>query len=76
VAEPRFHHQWLPDELQLEPQPAFPADVVEALRRRGHEVTRAERTWSSAQAIEIDPKTGWHLGGSDPRSDGLAAGLP
>jgi gamma-glutamyltranspeptidase/glutathione hydrolase len=74
-AAPRFHHQWRPDELSLEPEPAFPADVVEALRRRGHHVTRAERTWSSAQAIVIDPKTGWQLGGSDPRSDGLAAGF-
>jgi gamma-glutamyltranspeptidase len=35
----------------------------------------SERNWSSAQSIVIDPDTGWHLGGSDPRSDGLAKGF-
>ncbi len=72
VAAPRFHHQWEPDELRVER--AIPVDVREALRRRGHHVAESERNWSSAQAIVIDPETGWHLGGSDPRSDGLAKG--
>jgi len=73
VSAPRFHHQWVPDELVVER--AVPADVQEGLRRRGHHVVVSERDWSSAQAIVIDPETGWHLGGSDPRSDGLAQGL-
>jgi len=72
VSAPRFHHQWIPDELMVER--AIPADVLDALRRRGHRVVVAERNWSSAQAIVIDPKTGWLLGGSDPRTDGLAKG--
>ena len=72
VSAPRFHHQWLPDELIVER--AIPADVLDGLRERGHRVVVAERNWSSAQAIVIDPKTGWHLGGSDPRSDGAALG--
>jgi len=72
IARPRFHHQWEPDELSVEP--AMVLDVQEALRRRGHAVTVAERNWSSAQVIAIDPKTGWHLGATDPRSDGAALG--
>jgi gamma-glutamyltranspeptidase/glutathione hydrolase len=72
VSAPRFHHQWLPDELFVEP--AVPADVVRGLERRGHAVTVSERNWSAAQVIVVDPETGWHLGGSDPRSDGLALG--
>ena len=44
------------------------------LRERGHDVEVADRTWSSAQAIVIDPESGLHLGGSDPRSDGAALG--
>ncbi|HSJ96519.1 MAG TPA: gamma-glutamyltransferase, partial [Myxococcota bacterium] len=72
VAAPRYHHQWVPDELSVER--AIPADVLDGLRRRGHRVVVSERNWSSAQAIVIDPKTGWRLGGSDPRSDGLAKG--
>jgi gamma-glutamyltranspeptidase/glutathione hydrolase len=72
IAAPRFHHQWVPDELSIEP--AVPADVREGLMRRGHVLKVAERNWSSAQVIAIDPKTGWLMGASDPRSDGAALG--
>ena len=72
VAAPRFHHQWLPDTLFVEPE--IPQDVIEGLRERGHDVSPSERHWSAAEAIAIDPETGWHTGGSDPRTDGLAAG--
>ena len=72
VSAPRFHHQWVPDKLFVEP--AIPEDVIEGLRRRGHRVEVSVRNWSSAQAIVIDPETGWHMGGTDPRSDGLALG--
>ncbi len=52
----------------------MPADVQDALRARGQKVKVAERNWSSAQVIAIDPKTGWHFGATDPRTDGLAVG--
>ena len=74
VSAPRFHHQWVPDRLLVEP--AVPVDVIEALRSRGHRVEVSERNWSSAQAIVVDPATGRHTGGSDPRSDGVALGYP
>lgn len=70
IAAPRIHHQWVPDELSIEA--AIPEDVRAGLRRRGHVVKPAERNWSSAQVIVVDPTTGWHLGASDPRSDGAA----
>jgi len=72
VSAPRVHHQWIPDKLSVEP--AVPDDVVEALRARGHDVEVEDWNWSVAEAIAIDPKTGWHTGGSDPRSQGLALG--
>jgi gamma-glutamyltranspeptidase/glutathione hydrolase len=72
IAQPRFHHQWVPDELSVEA--GMPADVQQALRARGHNVKVAERNWSSAQVVAIDPKTGWHLGATDPRTDGAAIG--
>jgi gamma-glutamyltranspeptidase/glutathione hydrolase len=72
VSAPRFHHQWIPDRLVVEP--AIPVDVIEALRSRGHHVEVSKRTWSSAQAIVVDPASGRHLGGSDPRGDGVALG--
>ncbi|MCP5043172.1 MAG: gamma-glutamyltransferase, partial [bacterium] len=71
VAAPRFHHQWSPDKLLLEPE--FPQDVVDALEARGHTVDVSQRHWSSAQSILIDPDTGLMTGGSDPRADGVAA---
>jgi gamma-glutamyltranspeptidase/glutathione hydrolase len=73
VSAPRFHHQWDPNRLEVEP--AIPAAVVEALEARGHEVLRSPRTWSAAEVIVIDPATGAHVGGSDPRTDGAAVGV-
>ncbi len=72
VSAPRFHHQWVPDKLFVEP--AIPADVIAGLERRGHSVEVSPWNWSSAQAIVIDSESGWQLGGTDPRSDGLALG--
>ncbi len=72
VSAPRVHHQWDPDKLRVEA--AIPDDVVEALRARGHNVDISDWDWSVAEAIAIDRETGWHTGGSDPRSQGLALG--
>jgi gamma-glutamyltranspeptidase/glutathione hydrolase len=72
VAAPRYHHQWIPNKVVVEP---LVSDViVEGLRERGHEVEVSARTWSSAQSIVVDAQTGLHLGGSDPRGDGAALG--
>jgi len=73
VTRPRYHHQWVPDKVFAEPE--LPEAIVEGLRRREHEVEVEDRTWSSAQSIVIDPETGLHLGGSDPRGDGAALGF-
>jgi gamma-glutamyltranspeptidase/glutathione hydrolase len=72
VSAPRFHHQWVPDRLLVEA--AIPVDVIEALRSRGHQVEVSERNWSKVQAIVVDPDSARHLGGSDPRGDGVALG--
>src|SRR5262245_32406938 len=72
VSAARYHHQWMPDQVSLEP--GIPESVAKGLRARGHEVERAKTAWSSAQVIVIDPKTGRMSGGSDPRGDGIAAG--
>jgi len=72
VSAPRVHHQWIPNKLRVEA--ATPTDVIKALRARGHKVEVSDWNWSVAEAIAIDPQTGWHTGGSDPRSPGLALG--
>ncbi len=72
VAAARYHHQWVPDRVSVEP--GVPESVAKGLRARGHEVQRAATAWSSAQVIVIDPETGLLEGGSDPRGDGIAVG--
>ena len=70
VAAPRFHHQWDPNRLRVEPETAD--EVVSELEAMGHEVERSSRRWSAAEIIVVEPGTGQHLGGADPRSDGAA----
>jgi gamma-glutamyltranspeptidase/glutathione hydrolase len=72
VSALRFHHQWIPDKLSVEPETT--RDVVQALEARGHTVAVGSRHWSAAEAIVIDPATGAHQGGADPRTDGAAVG--
>jgi gamma-glutamyltranspeptidase/glutathione hydrolase len=72
VSAARYHHQWVPNRVSVEP--GVPDPVVKLLRERGHEIQRAKSAWSSAQVIVVDPETGLLNGGSDPRGDGIAAG--
>ncbi|HEX9200227.1 MAG TPA: gamma-glutamyltransferase family protein [Acidobacteriaceae bacterium] len=77
---PRFHHQYLPDAIQVEK--AFPLDVVDKLKAAGYTVTRNNEadehnpgTWGVSEMIYIDPKTHTLMGGDDQRHKfGKAAG--
>ena len=73
VDAPRFHHQYLPDKLYLEP--GFSPETIAALRARGYDLAIADHHWSNGECIAIDPQTGGLLGGQDHRSHyGKAAG--
>jgi gamma-glutamyltranspeptidase/glutathione hydrolase len=73
VDAPRFHHQYLPDKLGLEP--GFPPETIDVLKSLGYDVLIAKGHWSNGECIAIDPKTGELLGGQDHRSlFGKAAG--
>lgn len=69
VSAPRVHHQWLPDEVGVEP--GIPPGIVDALKERRHVVAegRGGRSVNSIMAAA----EGW-AGAVDPRSGGLAAG--
>jgi gamma-glutamyltranspeptidase/glutathione hydrolase len=72
VDAPRFHHQYLPDEVDLEP--GFSAATVDDLRKMGYTV-KVQGRWSDGECIEVDPKTGELEGGQDHRHHfGKAAG--
>jgi gamma-glutamyltranspeptidase / glutathione hydrolase len=73
VDAPRFHHQYLPDKLYLEP--GFPSQTIDRLRAMGYTVDVKDGHWSEGECIEVDQKTGQLLGGQDHRSHyGKAAG--
>jgi gamma-glutamyltranspeptidase/glutathione hydrolase len=72
VNAPRFHHQWMPDELRVEAWQLSP-DTVELLEKMGHKIKRAA-SWGDAECVAIDWKTGERLGASDARNGGSAVG--
>jgi gamma-glutamyltranspeptidase/glutathione hydrolase len=73
VDAPRFHHQYLPDKLYLEP--GFSPESLAGLRAMGYTVEVRNGHWSNGECIAVDPKTGELLGGQDHRSHyGKAAG--
>jgi gamma-glutamyltranspeptidase/glutathione hydrolase len=72
VTAPRFHHQWMPDQLTLE-RWGFSADTIHELQAFGYRLDFRDQI-GMCEAIEIDPKTGWRFGAADPRGDGKAVG--
>ncbi len=70
VDQPRFHHQWLPDRLYMEP--GFSPDTTALLRSRGF-LVETVRSMGEAAAVRIE---GGRLeGAADSRVEGKAAGF-
>jgi gamma-glutamyltranspeptidase/glutathione hydrolase len=74
IDAPRFHHQWLPDEIRYE-RLGFSPDTLRALQAMGHAL-RETSLQGVAQGIVVDPGSGLLEGGFDRRSsDSGAAGV-
>lgn len=69
VAAPRYHHQYLPDRIEVEPD-GFDDAWRAALAAKGHVVTVAARRWGNMQAVHVDRATGAATAASDPRGQG------
>lgn len=69
VDAPRFHHQWQPDKITMEPR--FSPDTVRLLQQRGHAV---EVSPAVARIFAIVVDEGWLQGAADGRSYGKAEG--
>jgi gamma-glutamyltranspeptidase/glutathione hydrolase len=70
---PRFHHQWMPDELYMEK--GFSPDTAALLRAMGHKLAPYDARSpeiARVEAILIDG--GWLQGASDGRGNGKAEG--
>jgi len=70
LAQPRFHHQWQPDELRIEN--TVKPRVLRELERRGHKLKVVE-SLGATQAVGWDAKQRGFVGASDPRGEGRAA---
>ena len=71
VAAPRFHHQWLPDVVVLEPD-AFDENVINSLKDKGHNIeAKYSRIIGKVDAILME--NGNISIGADPRGDDAAA---
>jgi gamma-glutamyltranspeptidase / glutathione hydrolase len=64
VDAPRFHQQYLPDIVMLEP--GFAPATIDGLRAMGYTL-RIGRHWGDGECIAVDPKTGELSGGQDHR---------
>ncbi|MCI0705921.1 MAG: gamma-glutamyltransferase [Ignavibacteriae bacterium] len=72
ISAGRIHHQWMPDEVRLEPY-STTMDSKRLLDMLGHRNVRWRGYQGRAMGIIIDPETGLRLGASDPRDDDGAA---
>jgi gamma-glutamyltranspeptidase/glutathione hydrolase len=66
VAAPRFHHQFQPDRVEIEPE-GIPVGLRAALESRGHIVAVARRRWGNMQAVHVERTSGHATAASDPR---------
>lgn len=70
-ATPRYHHQYLPDVLEYEPQ-AFTPSQVSALEMRGYSLKKVERRYGNQQVVLWHKQDGQIEAASDPRGIGQA----
>lgn len=72
VAAPRFHHQYLPDQIRFEAA-AFDDALQHQLSERGHHLAPADQRYGNMQLIVWDRTSGIVQAASDPRGIGKAS---
>ena len=71
---PRFHHQWMPDYIKLEPN-AFSDEVIKELTLKGYHINNKKDEFiGRVNAIKINPR-GNIVPAADPRGDNAEASM-
>lgn len=71
VAMPRYHHQYLPDYIQLEPG-ALSEKIINQLQLMGHNLEERDSTYGNMQVVMHDYQHQLTSAASDPRGLGAA----
>jgi len=71
VAQPRFHHQYLPDVVQFEPG-AFNQDQQADLQFMGYQLREQKHPYGNMQIVILDKHRHLLTAASDPRVEGAA----
>ncbi len=74
VDAPRFHHQWLPDEIRMEPN-AFDKNLIKQLERLGYTINQTRSPIIGKVDGILVQKDGTLEGGADHRGDDAAVGF-
>ena len=74
VDAPRFHHQWLPDDINFEPK-GFSPELLEKLRDKGYAIKQANSVIIGKVDAILKLPDGKLEGGADYRGDDTAFGF-
>lgn len=74
VNAPRFHHQWLPDEIRIEPH-GFSTDIIEQLEQKGYNINMKRSPIIGKVDGILKLENGMLEGGADYRGDDTAIGF-